>query len=83
MSLPGGGLCLWLEFPAQMSTSDLFTAALARGIRIAPGSMFSNSGRYEHCMRLACTHPVDELMERAMQDLGAMACRQLGQSPRS
>jgi hypothetical protein len=34
-------------------------------------------------MRLACTHPVDELMERAMQDLGAMACRQLGQSPRS
>ena len=83
MSLPSGGLCLWLEFPAQLSTSDLFTAALAGGIRIAPGSMFSNSGRYEHCMRLACTHPVDELMERAMQDLGAMACRQLGQSPRS
>lgn len=83
MSLPSGGLCLWLEFPAQMSTSDLFTAALARGIRIAPGSMFSNSGRYEHCMRLACTHPVNELMERAMEDLGAMACQQLGQSPRS
>ena len=83
MSLPSGGLCLWLEFPAQLSTSDLFTAALAGGIRIAPGSMFSNSGRYEHCMRLACTHPVNELMDRAMQDLGAMACRQLGQNPRS
>lgn len=82
MSLPSGGLCLWLEFPAQMSTSDLFTAALARGIRIAPGSMFSNSGRYEHCMRLACTHPVNELMERAMEDLGAMACQQLGQGVR-
>lgn len=34
-------------------------------------------------MRLACTHPVNELMERAMKDLGAMACQQLGQSPRS
>ena len=83
MSLPAGGLCLWLEFPAEMRTSELFTAALDKGIRIAPGSMFSNSGRYENCMRLACTHPVDELMERAMQDLGAMACRQLGQAPRS
>jgi hypothetical protein len=57
--------------------------SLRRRIRIAPGSMFSNSGRYEHCMRLACTHPVNELMDRAMQDLGAMACRQLGQNPRS
>ena len=83
MSLPAGGLCLWLEFPAEMSTSELFTAALGKGIRVAPGSMFSNSGRYENCMRLACTHPVDAVMERAMQELGAMACQQLGQGVRS
>ena len=82
MSLPAGGLCLWLEFPSQMSTSDLFATALSKGIRIAPGSMFSNSGRYEHCMRLACTHLVNEVMEKAMKELGAMACAQLGQSPR-
>ena len=82
MSLPTGGLCLWLEFPAQMSTAELFTAALSKGIRIAPGSMFSNSGRYEHCMRLACTSPVTALMEQAMKELGAMACQQLGQSAR-
>src|SRR5256885_854143 len=58
LSLPPGGLSLWLEFPAGVSTSALFTQALARGIRTAPGSMFSNSGRYEHCMRLGCTLPV-------------------------
>ncbi|MDP0959145.1 PLP-dependent aminotransferase family protein, partial [Klebsiella pneumoniae] len=59
LSLPPGGLSLWLELPAGVSTSALVTQALARGIRTAPGSMFSNSGRYEHCMRLGCTLPVD------------------------
>ena len=82
LSLPPGGLSLWLEFPAGVSTSALFTQALARGIRTAPGSMFSNSGRYEHCMRLGCTLPVDAVIEQACRELGAMACAQLGQPAR-
>ncbi|WP_239009628.1 PLP-dependent aminotransferase family protein [Delftia lacustris] len=82
LSLPPGGLSLWLELPAGVSTSALFTQALARGIRTAPGSMFSNSGRYEHCMRLGCTLPVDGVVEQACRDLGAMACAQLGQPAR-
>ncbi len=82
MSLPGGGLCLWLELPEGFSSARLFGDALDQGIRIAPGSMFSNSGRYEHCLRLACTHPVDAAVEQALQLLGAMACQQLGQALR-
>lgn len=82
MSLPAGGLCLWLELPPGFSSAQLFGDALDCGIRIAPGSMFSNSGRYEHCLRLACTQPVDAAMEQACQTLGAMACQQLGQAPR-
>lgn len=83
LSLPAGGLCLWLELPAGFSTSQLFTEALARGIRTAPGSMFSNSGRYEHCMSLLCTHPVDETLEQALSELGALACHQRGQGARA
>lgn len=83
MSLPAGGLCLWVELPDGFSSAALFGQALEQGIRIAPGSMFSNSGRYEHCLRLACTQPVDTAMEHAMQLLGSMACAQLGQAPRS
>lgn len=82
LSLPAGGLCLWLELPAGFSSAALFNAALAQGIRIAPGSMFSNSGRYEHCLRLACTHPVTPAMEQVCRTLGAMACVQLGQGAR-
>jgi len=47
MSLPAGGLCLWVELPEGFSSAALFGEALEQGIRIAPGSMFSNSGRYE------------------------------------
>lgn len=82
LSLPPGGLCLWLEFPEGVSTAELFTLALARGIRTSPGSMFSNTGRYERCMRLGCTHPVDEAVEQACQELGGLAHRLLGQPPR-
>ena len=82
MSLPAGGLCLWLELPQGFSSAQLFGDALQHGIRIAPGSMFSNAGRYEHCLRLACTHPVDAAMEHACQVLGTLACQQLGQAPR-
>ncbi|MFT3812581.1 MAG: PLP-dependent aminotransferase family protein [Acidovorax sp.] len=82
LSLPPGGLCLWLEFPEGMRTAELFTLALAQGIRTAPGGMFSNTGRYERCMRLGCTHPVDEAVEQACRTLGALAHRLLGQPPR-
>ena len=73
LSLPPGGLCLWVEFPEGVSTSELFTRALARGIRLAPGSMFSNTGRYERFMRLGCMQPVDEAVERACRELGRLA----------
>ena len=83
LSLPPGGLCLWLELPEGFSSAALFTAALAEGIRIAPGSMFSNSGRYEHCLRLACTHPLTPALEEVCRTLGAMACVQLKQGVRA
>lgn len=83
LSLPPGGLCLWLEFPEGVSSAELFTLALARGIRTAPGSMFSSAGRYERCMRLGCTQPVDEAVEQACRELGGLAQRLLGQPPRA
>lgn len=82
LSLPPGGLCLWLEFPEGVSSTELFTLALAKGIRIAPGSMFSNTGRYERCMCLGCVHPVDAVIEQACREVGALAHSLLGMPPR-
>jgi len=75
LSLPPGGLSLWLELPGQASASRLYDAALARGIRVAPGAMFSNSDRYGHFLRLSCGMPFTPDIEQAYRDLGAMVAR--------
>ena len=46
--------------PVPVVTTDVsplaINASTARriGIKLAPGSMFSNSARFEHCIRLSC-----------------------------
>lgn len=72
LSLPPGGLSLWLELPQGASSTLLHEQALARGIRIAPGPMFSNSGRYERFIRLSCGMPFDARVEQAYRELGGL-----------
>jgi len=63
-------MLLWVEMPNNRSSKEVFEAALAQGIRVAPGRMFSNSGRYEHFLRISCALPLSAEVERAVQTLG-------------
>ncbi len=54
LHMPTGGLLLWLELPAGISATRLAEAALAEGIRTAPGPMFSSQARFDRFMRLSC-----------------------------
>ena len=74
---PDGGLALWVELPDKRSSTQLFNAALAEGILIAPGAMFSNAGRFEHFIRLNCGWPYNEQIESAVQRLGQL-CANIG-----
>ncbi len=76
---PDGGLALWLELPHGLSSSTLFDAALAEGIFIAPGLMFSNSNRFDGFVRLNCGAPYTPEIESALKRLGEL-CRQLPRS---
>lgn len=73
LTVPSGGMLLWIELPEGRSSEALFEAALAEGIKIAPGSMFSNSRRYDHFVRLSAGWPFDATHERAVQRLGELA----------
>jgi DNA-binding transcriptional MocR family regulator len=73
LSPPPGGLLLWVELPGGMSSDRLFEAALPRGIRVAPGSIFSNSNRFESFVRLSCPKPFDRELEHAFVQLGRLA----------
>lgn len=69
LTLPTGGLSLWVELPERLDACTLFDAALSRGIRIAPGSMFSNSTRYDHFVRVNVGHPYTRAIERGVKTL--------------
>ncbi|MBB4846005.1 DNA-binding transcriptional MocR family regulator [Paucibacter oligotrophus] len=76
MSLPSGGLSLWVELPEGSSSEVLFEAALAQGIRLAPGAMFSNSMRYDRFLRINCGLPFDAQLREAVACLGRLLAPQ-------
>ncbi len=70
---PKGGLALWVELPRSISSQQLFYQALDAGILVAPGLMFSNSNRFDHCVRLNCGAPYTPEIDQALHDLGDLA----------
>lgn len=69
---PDGGLALWIALPDGLSSHRLFDMALEEGIYIAPGSMFSNSQRFDSYIRLNCGAPITAQIESALQRLGQL-----------
>ena len=70
VSRPAGGFVLWLELPQSFSSRLLFDQALEEGICIAPGDVFSASGRYCNCLRLSCGHGWNPQIEKGLIRLG-------------
>jgi DNA-binding transcriptional MocR family regulator len=73
VSRPQGGFVLWVELPRVGGALELADRALARGICIAPGPIFSAHGGYQNSIRLNCGFPLDPVIERAVRVLGRMA----------
>lgn len=70
VSRPVGGSVLWLELPRGVCAEDLFDEAIAEGISIAPGRIFSPSGRYKNFIRVSHGHPWCDASVSAMKWLG-------------
>lgn len=67
---PSGGYFLWFEFPETVDSLQLFRLALAQGISLAPGPIFSATRRFRNCARLNHGHPWSARSEQAMEVLG-------------
>jgi DNA-binding transcriptional MocR family regulator len=72
---PRGGQVLWLELPGNVDALELHQAALAQGISIAPGPIFSARQQYRNCIRLNFANPWSEKLDGALPKLGAMVSR--------
>ncbi|MGO4303994.1 aminotransferase-like domain-containing protein [Cupriavidus sp. RAF12] len=73
VSRPDGGYFLWVEFASGFDALALHRAALAEGIAIAPGPIFSARQGYRNCIRLNYGHAWDARAEAAVATLGALA----------
>ncbi|WP_216094635.1 PLP-dependent aminotransferase family protein [Jiangella alba] len=65
--VPAGGLVLWCDLGAPVSTR-LVGAAERHGIRLAAGPRFGVDGAFERWLRLPYTHPAD-VIEPAVEAL--------------
>jgi DNA-binding transcriptional MocR family regulator len=77
LTVPDGGLSLWVELPQQLSSKRVFDAALKEQILVSPGLMFSNSLRFDAFLRISCGWPVDTEVEQALRRLGQIVTRLL------
>jgi DNA-binding transcriptional MocR family regulator len=70
---PGGGFVAWLELPGGVDAVALYRRALAEGISIAPGPLFSARERYRHFIRLNFAQGWDGRTVDALTRLGRLA----------
>lgn len=73
VSSPQGGFLLWVTLPPEVDALELYERALAKGISIAPGHLFSLERRYTHCLRISCGERWSPRLEGAIKTLGKLA----------
>ncbi len=72
---PEGGFIAWIELPAGTDAMQLYHRAMQSGLSIAPGPLFSSSGKYRSFIRLNFGQVGYEAMAKGFSILG----KQLGE----
>jgi DNA-binding transcriptional MocR family regulator len=75
LSIPQGGLMLWIELPRHVDSREVFTLARLEHIGVAPGAAFSTSRRFDHFIRLQYGDPWSPQLEAPMRKLGRIVTR--------
>ena len=73
---PRGGLCSWVTLPRGTSVTDLYLAAVERGVGFAPGDVFFIEPPAQPFLRLSFSSLTPELMAEAVQIFGQLISAQ-------
>ncbi|NQZ23983.1 MAG: PLP-dependent aminotransferase family protein [Colwellia sp.] len=71
-TVPDGGLAIWVQLPVEIDTFLLYQRAIAEGIIITPGRLFSSEKKFSNCLRLSFAHPTLGHRLKALIRLGAL-----------
>jgi DNA-binding transcriptional MocR family regulator len=69
ITFPQGGYVLWVELNKRYDTVKLASQSKEAGVSIAPGTLFSATGKYRHCMRLNFSDKDQIEREKGIQQL--------------
>ncbi|MDP3087573.1 MAG: PLP-dependent aminotransferase family protein [Methylotenera sp.] len=72
LTIPQGGYFLWVKLPDGVNALDIHHLALANGISIAPGPIFSAQRGFTDYIRLNYGHICDASIEASLVTLGAI-----------
>jgi len=72
VSYPEGGYVLWVELPSHYDCVKLADRAREHGIFIAPGQLFSATGKYRNCLRFNFIDSTQEARTNAIEVLGSL-----------
>jgi DNA-binding transcriptional MocR family regulator len=75
VSAPEGGYIYWIALPAPVDICALYAAAMAGGVSIAPGTVFTASGRADRTLRICVGRQWSAKVEQAIAIIGSL-CRQ-------
>lgn len=75
VTIPQGGLHLWVELEKGTDTVDLYNTAMMHKISIAPGRMFTLQNQYHHCLKLNCGLVWSDELEMALKLLGKLVSK--------
>jgi 2-aminoadipate transaminase len=84
LSVPAGGIFLWLRLPEEVDTSALSAAALAEGVAFDPGADWAvDTERGRHHLRLCFALSGEEEIREGIAKLAAICRRETGFPRRS
>ena len=76
VNVPAAGFLLWVELPPQVNALEVHRRALARGIGVSPGPLFSPGAELTHFLRLNCANEPTPRLLNAVEQIGAL-CHEL------
>lgn len=72
VSNPQGGFLLWVELPPEVDSMALTRRALRQGVGVAPGELFSSTGKFSHHIRLNYADCPGTKMEKGIKLLSEL-----------
>ena len=82
ISRPRGGYALWIELDKSINAFELYNAAIAQQISIAPGQIFSTDSRFSNFLRISFGAVYDDAIDKSLQVLGEIIHKLIKRYPK-